>query len=872
MAFLGGEAAIKRAEARTRYYTRSEAQRLGWNIDHPRNGGDFLEEQEITDFFPALKRALGNNKPDFVSLLDGKPSVVIECKNDWRELDKAAKEAQEYAETISSIPGYDARLAVGVAGTPDRRVQVRCSYHTGRKWVDLKSHGYPLTQLPIPVEVKTALNNDNGTTDVQLPDEREFFAAAISISRILRLAKIEEAVRPKVIGAVVLALYHGDFSFKEDTVIEHINANVRAAIRDFANMPKESRDFLAETLMLSVEAQRLRPKIEDIVHQLERLNVRSIMRSGVDFLGQFYETFLRYGGDSKKLGIVFTPRHITRFCAELIDVKLGDTVYDPACGTGGFLVAAFDRMMKQATTPAAKAKVRESLFGFDTNATVWALAVLNMEFRGDGKSHIINDDCFRRPVEKEQKFSRALLNPPFSQEGEPETDFIDHALQSVVPGGRVGIVVKTSVMVDSDLRKWRKSLVENHHVEAVVTLPQELFYPTAAPTVVIALRAHQPELNRGTFLARVENDGFEISKKRRVPIAGEQLSQVLSLFRQYEKTGTVETIPNLAIVVDRNRIENGEEICAEQWLPSGKFGMPEYEKHRVEILRQISLAVANYPDAADVLIGDFENKLSSISREDRPTKRSSLSKWFAVRNGKSEGSKNYPPGQIPYVSSGDSYNGIAEFVEAPDDEIYDEPRATVSAFGQASIQPWRFCARGNGGSAVRVLEPKIGMSVAEFSWLVGQVNFQRWRFHYGRMALPTRLNHLEIGPPPHDLTEFAPLDEKLSALRRGLRTLMNSTESSKQRFGDLVAAWKSGRGYESSAARMTSHPAYQQIIGMGAEAVPFILNELKREPDHWFWALQAITGANPIPPNAQGDIAKMATAWVKWGKANGYDS
>ena len=73
-------------------------------------------------------------------------------------------------------------------------------------------------------------------------------------------------------------------------------------------MPQDRHNFLAQTLALSTEAQGLRSGVEEIVHQLERLNVRSIMRSGVDFLGQFYETFLRYGQDTKKLGIVFTPR------------------------------------------------------------------------------------------------------------------------------------------------------------------------------------------------------------------------------------------------------------------------------------------------------------------------------------------------------------------------------------------------------------------------------------------------------------------------------------------------------------------------------------------------------------------------------------
>ena len=327
----------KRAEARTRYYTRSEAMHIGWDVRHPSQGGSFLEEQEIVDYFPKLAHTLGQKRPDFVILLNGKLSTVIECKNNWQDIEIAAREAIEYADLINKVRGYKAQIAVGVAGTPDKRVHVKCLFKNSVGWTDLISHGYPLTQLPAPSETELAISNGDGTTDVQLPDEREFFSAAINISRILRLAKVEEAIRPKVIGAIILALYHGEFSLAPDVVIENINTNVRAAISKFQNMPQDRRNFLDQTLALSTEAQGLRSGVEEIVHQLERLNVRSIMRSGVDFLGQFYETFLRYGQDTKKLGIVFTPRHITRMCADLVGTELGHTVYDPACGTGGSL-------------------------------------------------------------------------------------------------------------------------------------------------------------------------------------------------------------------------------------------------------------------------------------------------------------------------------------------------------------------------------------------------------------------------------------------------------------------------------------------------------------------------------------------------------
>jgi AF2212-like protein len=89
-------------------------------------------------------------------------------------------------------------------------------------------------------------------------------------------------------------------------------------------------------------------------------------------------------------------------------------------------------------------------------------------------------------------------------------------------------------------------------------------------------------------------------------------------------------------------------------------------------------------------------------------------------------------------------------------------------------------------------------------------------------------------------------------------------------FQALVREWKATRGHTSSAARMAKNPAYQKIIGLGEAAVPLILAELRKEPDHWFVALHTITGADPVPPESRGKVAEMAAAWLAWGKERRY--
>ncbi len=93
----------------------------------------------------------------------------------------------------------------------------------------------------------------------------------------------------------------------------------------------------------------------------------------------------------------------------------------------------------------------------------------------------------------------------------------------------------------------------------------------------------------------------------------------------------------------------------------------------------------------------------------------------------------------------------------------------------------------------------------------------------------------------------------------------------KERFRSLVQIWQSETKFCSTAYEMAMHPAYQQIIGMGPVAIPLILHELKTEPDHWFWALRAITGEDPMPESAQGCLDKMTDAWLQWGRQHGYE-
>jgi hypothetical protein len=95
-------------------------------------------------------------------------------------------------------------------------------------------------------------------------------------------------------------------------------------------------------------------------------------------------------------------------------------------------------------------------------------------------------------------------------------------------------------------------------------------------------------------------------------------------------------------------------------------------------------------------------------------------------------------------------------------------------------------------------------------------------------------------------------------------------ESIEDKFRRLADVWRAETGHVSSTTDLVAHPAFQEIVGMGSPVIPLLLRELQSRPGHWHRALRRITGVDPVPSTDRGDIAKMAEAWLRWGKEQGY--
>lgn len=122
-------------------------------------------------------------------------------------------------------------------------------------------------------------------------------------------------------------------------------------------------------------------------------------------------------------------------------------------------------------------------------------------------------------------------------------------------------------------------------------------------------------------------------------------------------------------------------------------------------------------------------------------------------------------------------------------------------------------------------------------------------------------------------------DERIKELEARVRALeakfakdstRNATAAIEPTFNSLVAEWRATRGHHSRLDKLVLNNAYQRIIGLGKPVIPLLIKEMAERPSHWDWALKAITGDDPVPKDAWGDLPKIAAAWVEWGKDNGF--
>jgi type I restriction-modification system DNA methylase subunit len=244
-----------------------------------------------------------------------------------------------------------------------------------------------------------------------------------------------------------------------------------------------------------------------------------------DVLGRFYGEFMSYsGGDGQSLGVVLTPRHITELFCNLIEIKPTDKLFDPCCGTGGFLVAGMHHMLEQANNEEqCNAIKKDQIFGVEDREDMFSIATTNMILRGDGKSNLIRGDFLAQdPLKwRAKNLTVGFMNPPYSQAKNKETahlseiNFVSHLLDCMADEARVVVIVPQSTMVGKtkEDKLIKAEILKRHTLEGVITLNRETFYRVGTNACIAIFSAHKPHpKEKYVKFINFEDDGFEVNK------------------------------------------------------------------------------------------------------------------------------------------------------------------------------------------------------------------------------------------------------------------------------------------------------------------------------------------------------------------------
>jgi hypothetical protein len=357
---------------------------LGWDTRNPsRNPAGQVYTQNECLSHPEISKFLGLMKPENVVKISETTFWVIEAKKEHGSLQKALDEAEnDYADKINDSKNIKVKFITGVAGNQNDSYLIKNRYLCNGKFYPIKINGIESTGLLSPDEINWILRENNPNIQDLPINENLFIATAEEINKKLHLGAVNPHQRASVMAAVLLSLLDDtmpNIDAAPSVLISEINARATRILKE-AGKP-EFIDYIKINLPATEDNHvKFKNALVQTIQELNNLSIRSALNSGTDVLGRFYEIFIKYANWAQDLGIVLTPRHITKFVAEVVNVGSKDIVLDITCGTGGFLVAAFDYVKKGSNPDQIQEFKENGLFGIEQNAGIVSLAIVNMIF------------------------------------------------------------------------------------------------------------------------------------------------------------------------------------------------------------------------------------------------------------------------------------------------------------------------------------------------------------------------------------------------------------------------------------------------------------------------------------------------------------
>jgi type I restriction enzyme M protein len=343
--------------------------------------------------------------------------------------------------------------------------------------------------------------------------------------------------------------------------IKHIKTNVGtelnkalAALED-ANTTKGLEDVLKH---INFNKKVGKKPMEDsvLVQFIQHFNSIPLTNDDFEFpdlLGAAYEYLIKFFADSagKKGGEFYTPSEVVRLLVELLEPDEGMEIYDPTCGSGGMLIQS-KKYVEETGGDVSKI----DLFGQEDSGTTWSICKMNMILHGAGGANIQNEDTLAKPQHvtangEIRSFDRVIANPPFSQnyqklgmehtgrfhtwlpEGGKKADFmfVQHMVASLKQNGKMAVVMPHGVLFrGGEEKQCRQKLIEQGILEAVIGLPQGLFYGTGIPACVLVINKAQAAQRKHVVFINADREYKE--GKNQNQLRPEDIEKISHVYQQ----------------------------------------------------------------------------------------------------------------------------------------------------------------------------------------------------------------------------------------------------------------------------------------------------------------------------------------------------
>lgn len=486
----------------------------------------------------ASKSGEGCGFPEFIIQYKNNPDflIVIECKADLTKHESSLKDKfKDYSvDGVLLYSSYLSKdfdvLSIAVSGQEKKNIKIS-------HFLQVKGE-----KIATPIFADELLSSEDYLNGyIKSPEKfRQDYEKLIDFSKTLNdmlhhILQVKEDLRALLVSSILISLESESFKRSYKTY-EKGKQLVRFLVQTCIDQFEKGNinNLKIENLKIAYQNLTIIDKLEegsnlkDLIILIED-NIKDFIKTHkyFDVLGQLYIEFLRYANSDKGLGIVLTPPHITEFMCEIAEVNKNSVVFDNCTGTGGFLVAAMKLMIEDAKGDANKIKniKKNQLVGVENKSHIFVLACSNMFIHQDGKSNILNGSCFDDDfieIVKKFKPTVGLLNPPYKSDKKNDVDeyeFILNNLDCIEQGGRcVAIIPMQSATAQSGkVLEFKKKLLSKHTLEAVFSMPDELFFNSKvnAVTCVMVLTSKRPHpINKKVYFGYYKDDGFVKRKNK----------------------------------------------------------------------------------------------------------------------------------------------------------------------------------------------------------------------------------------------------------------------------------------------------------------------------------------------------------------------